>query len=78
MYNIRNIIVFLQDSINKFSIGITSWYETYKDGNTRYYYNRKVRRRDIEQRIGMFNIFEDDPNIFKLWRRIFTCSRTIN
>lgn len=53
----------IKDSINKFSVGITSWYETYKDGTTRYYYNRKVRRQDIEQRISMINIFEDDPNI---------------
>jgi hypothetical protein len=53
----------IQDSINKFSIGITAWYETYKDGTTRYYYNRKVRRQDIEKRIGGFNTFEDDPNI---------------
>jgi len=53
----------IKDSINKFSIGITSWYETYKDGTTRYYYNRKVKRDDIKRRINGFNIFEDDPNI---------------
>jgi hypothetical protein len=52
IYIILGIILYfiLQNSINKFSIGITSWKETHKDGTTKYYYNRMTTRQDIEQR----------------------------